>query len=471
MATLAIPDATIAPLIETAHGAGAPAEQVQAFLSAAYVPLPWAWKFHAAARVIDTAALPSDKGIQPTVACGGARGPGKSHAILAQIAIDDCQRVPGLKVLFLRSLQRAAKESFEDVIARVLVATPHDYSANVLTFPNGSRIVLGGFKDDRDIDKYIGIEYDIIVVEEATLLSETKYQMLEGSLRTSKDNWRPRMYLSTNPGGVGHAWFKKRIVGPHREKREGRTRFIPSTYRDNPFLNVEYTDWLEGLSGKLGKAWRDGDWDIFEGQAFPQWNHETHVVEPFAIPDHWAKWRAVDWGYSNPFCCLWMTKDPDSGREYVYRELYSTQLTDRQQARIIRDNTPPSEKINVTYADPSMWASKSAGNHVTDTASEYAVEGVVLTKADNNRLDGKRKIDRLLSHLPDGKPGLQVFATCLNPIRTLPELVLDKVNVEDVDTEQEDHAYDALKYGQTNQRQKSRNDKKPVHPWAGRNNL
>ena len=65
--------------------------------------------------------------------------------------------------------------------------------------------------------------------------------------RTSKDNWRPRMYLSTNPGGIGHAWFKKRIVGPHREKREGRTRFIPSTYRDNPFLNVEYTDWLEGL--------------------------------------------------------------------------------------------------------------------------------------------------------------------------------------------------------------------------------
>jgi len=471
MAVLDIPAVTLEPLIESAHSAGAPAAQVQTFLSAAYVPLPWAWKFHAAARDIDTAQLPTEKGIQPTVACGGARGPGKSHAILAQVGIDDCQRVPGLKVLFLRSLQRAAKESFEDVIARVLVATPHEYSANVLTFPNGSRIVLGGFKDDRDIDKYIGIEYDIIVVEEATLLSETKYQMLEGSLRTSKQGWRPRMYLSTNPGGIGHAWFKKRIVTPYRLKHEGRTRFIPSTYRDNPFLNPEYVDWLEGLAGKLGKAWRDGDWDIFEGQAFPQWNADAHIIDPFPLPDHWAKWRAVDWGYSNPFACLWMTKDPDSGRIFVYREIYGTQLTDRQQARIIRENTPPTEKINVTYADPSMWAAKSAGSSVTDTASEYAVEGVVLTKADNNRVDGKRKIDRLLAPLPDGKPGLQVFSNCYNLIRTLPELVLDKTQVEDVDTTQEDHAYDALRYGQTNQRQHAKDTQPPTHPWAGNRNL
>ena len=471
MAVLDIPAVTLEPLIESAHSAGAPAAQVQTFLSAAYVPLPWAWKFHAAARDIDTAQLPTEKGIQPTVACGGARGPGKSHAILAQVGIDDCQRVPGLKVLFLRSLQRAAKESFEDVIARVLVATPHEYSANVLTFPNGSRIVLGGFKDDRDIDKYIGIEYDIIVVEEATLLSETKYQMLEGSLRTSKQGWRPRMYLSTNPGGIGHAWFKKRIVTPYRLKHEGRTRFIPSTYRDNPFLNPEYVDWLEGLAGKLGKAWRDGDWDIFEGQAFPQWNADAHIIDPFPLPDHWAKWRAVDWGYSNPFACLWMTKDPDSGRIFVYREIYGTQLTDRQQARIIRENTPPTEKINVTYADPSMWAAKSAGSSVTDTASEYAVEGVVLTKADNNRVDGKRKIDRLLAPLPDGKPGLQVFSNCCNLIRTLPELVLDKTQVEDVDTTQEDHAYDALRYGQTNQRQHAKDTQPPTHPWAGNRNL
>ena len=471
MAVLDIPAVTLEPLIESAHSAGAPAAQVQTFLSAAYVPLPWAWKFHAAARAIDTAQLPTEKGIQPTVACGGARGPGKSHAILAQVGIDDCQRVPGLKVLFLRSLQRAAKESFEDVIARVLVATPHEYSANVLTFPNGSRIVLGGFKDDRDIDKYIGIEYDIIVVEEATLLSETKYQMLEGSLRTSKQGWRPRMYLSTNPGGIGHAWFKKRIVTPYRLKHEGRTRFIPSTYRDNPFLNPEYVDWLEGLAGKLGKAWRDGDWDIFEGQAFPQWNADAHIIDPFPLPDHWAKWRAVDWGYSNPFACLWMTKDPDSGRIFVYREIYGTQLTDRQQARIIRENTPPTEKINVTYADPSMWAAKSAGSSVTDTASEYAVEGVVLTKADNNRVDGKRKIDRLLAPLPDGKPGLQVFSNCCNLIRTLPELVLDKTQVEDVDTTQEDHAYDALRYGQTNQRQHAKDTQPPTHPWAGNRNL
>lgn len=433
--------------IEAAAGAGCPDDQARRFLQFGYVPQPKQWEFHGA-------AFQSDKPDGPImVGLGGARGPGKSHAVMAQIGMDDCQRVPGLKYLFLRKVQKAAKESFEDLIGRVFRYLPHEYhsSEHRLLFGNGSRIIIGGFKDEKEIAGYLGIEYDGIAIEEATLISEGKFDMIQGSLRTSKDNWRPRMYLTTNPGGIGHQWFRERLVLPAAKHTETNTRFIFSTFRDNAYLNKEYVDYLLNLKGPLGKAWRDGDWDVFEGQAFPQFG-DDHIISPAKvhIPDHWARWRAIDWGRAAPFCCLWCAKDPDNGRIYVYRELYQAGLTVRDQARLILEYTPPNERIAFTYADPAMWAKRDMLGVILSTADEYAQEGIYLTKADNDRLSGKRKIDTVLAPLPDGAPGLQVFEQCTNLIRTIPLMIHDAHNKEDIDTTLEDHAVDTLKYLLTN---------------------
>ncbi len=72
---------------------------------------------------------------------------------------------------------------------------------------------------------------------------------------------------------------------------------------------------------------------------------------------------------------------------------------------------------------------------------------MALVPGDNNRINGKMKVHRALANLPDGKPGLIVFRTCANLIRTLPALPYDPIRVEDVDSKAEDHAYDALRYG------------------------
>ena len=136
----------------------------------------------------------------------------------------------------------------------------------------------------------------------------------------------------------------------------------------------------------------------------------------------------------------------------MYRELYQELLTDRTQARMILDMTLPSENITFTFADPSLWTRKNVNNVVTCTADEYKAVGVRLTPGDNDRLSGKRKVDRLLGNLPDGSPGLVFFSTCINTIRTIPELPFDTVKVEDVDTDAEDHAYDTIRYGLTNHR-------------------
>ena len=432
-----------------ARDADCPRDQVSNFLTAGYYAFPKILPFHSAARAADRSDGPDE------IALGGTRYFGKTHAVMAQVGLDDCQRVPGLKYLFLRKIMKSASESLEDIVYRVFKYVRHEFipSEGRLYFPNtGSRILIGGYNNESDIDKYLGIEYDGVVIEEATQLSQRKIDSIYGSVRTSVPGWRARKYLTTNPDGIGLTWFKQRFVSPWREHTERWTKFFNCSYKDNPLANPEYIRYLENLTGPLARAWRDGDWDAFEGMAFPNWDESIHVIDPFPIPPHWLRWRATDYGYSAPWCTLWFAKDPELERVIVYREAYETYLTSTQQAERIRDLTLPGENIAIHYADPSMWGKKEAAGTVTTTADDYLRKGIVLMPADNNRLIGKRKVDEALAIKANGMPGLQIFRDCYNLIRTLPQLPFDKFQTEDVDTKAEDHAYDALRYGLTNTR-------------------
>src|SRR5512137_2835488 len=126
----------------------------------------------AAARLCDEADGPT------AIGYGGARGGGKSHWLLAQLGADDCQRVPELKCLLLRKVGKANLEHFEDLRRKLFGRLPHEFSGfrGILTFANGSRIIAGHFQNERDIDAYLGLEYDVIGIEEATTLTARKYQ-------------------------------------------------------------------------------------------------------------------------------------------------------------------------------------------------------------------------------------------------------------------------------------------------------
>ena len=449
MAQIELDPGQIEKYAKQAAVSGCPRDQTENFIAAGYIAQPIQLLFHAAAREADRMVGPT-----PEIAVGGSRGPGKSHAVFGQVATDDCQRAPGLKCLFLRKVMKSAAESMEDLTGKVLYGIPYDKTENKISFPNGSRILMGGYYNERDIDKYIGIEYDLIAIEEVTQISSAKRDKIRGSIRTTRDDWKARAYYSTNPDGIGFLWFKTDFVVPAREKTQAATRrFIQAYWYDNKFLKQEYIDYLFSLKGHLGEAWREGNWDAFEGMAFPGWNEEVHKIEPFRIPEWWPKWIGIDWGSSKPFSAHWYTRDPDIGRIYVYREIYQAGLTDRQQARMITQNTPGNEYINTYYCDPSMFArNKSTADEIYSTADEYEKEGIILVAGDNDRLGGKRKVERLFANLQDGKPGIQIFSTCANMIRTLPALPTnpaDGANPEDVDTKADDHCYDDMRYALT----------------------
>lgn len=442
-----------------AKQAGVLKDQAERFVSAGYIPLPWQWRFHASAREADRENGPV------LIGCGGARGPGKSHAVLSQIGLDDCQRVAGLKVLFLRQTGKSAKESFEDLIEKALKGkTQYVYKAGSLRFPNGSRVILGGFKDNKDIDKYIGIEYDLIAIEEINQLTEEKVEKLRGSLRTSKPNWRPRLYASFNPGGIGHGFVKKTFVEPFLREIEGNTRFFPSTYRDNPFINTEYQQYLENLQGQLGQAWRDGDFDIMAGQFFTSFDEDLHVIDPYDIPTHWRRICCLDYGYTAPSALYWSAIAP-SGQIVIYRELYITQHDYISLADEFIRLTPPNEKIDYLVADPACWNKNGASvgglsgidlfsarvhERWRDRDVETGQRSLSIVSGNNDRVQGWNIFrQKLRPSVTEGNltTGLVIFDTCYDLVRTIPLMVHnDTGNPEDLNSDLEDHGVDSIRY-------------------------
>lgn len=446
--------------LRTASDAGSPQDQASQFITHGYIPLPWQWEFHALARLADTPDGPVDIGT------GGARGPGKSHAVLSQVALDDCQRVDKLKCLFLRQTGNAAKESFDDLIEKVVVGhVPYERSSNILKVGNGSRIILGGFHNENDIDKYIGIEYDIIIVEELNQLTEEKYTKLRGSLRTSKDNWRPRMYTSFNPGGKGHAFVKKRYIIPYRAREEKETRFVGSTYKSNPHSNKEYVEYLESLEGDLGKAWREGEWDLFTGMAFPEYSYTRHGIKPFIPSASFEHFFSFDWGYTDKkphafaaylHAVVKMTLEDGQNfhRVITYREWAGNLKTPDQWATIIyNDCIQIGIKPLRGDCDSAMFNTQTDGSKAISklimekwkelNGGEYWVP---LAPGTKNRIGRKATVHNWLSMAPDDLPYWIIGTNCRWLHQTLPELIYDENRPEDVDTEGPDDPYDSVGY-------------------------
>lgn len=396
---------------------------------------------------------------------GGARGGGKTDALLAWNIIRR-QKYAGSRGLFLR-------RNYNDLVKQggaiprsheLLDGVAHwNGTTHTWLFPNGSVLEFGHCKDEASRAKYQGPQYEDVTFEEVTQFTETQFSAIRASARTTRSDVRTRVRAAGNPGGVGHGWVKARFITPNPGGGEtitetlpsGLTRtrvFIPSRVYDNPSIvenDPGYLAVLESLPAAIRRAWLDGSWDVFEGQCFAEWDYGRHVitdVEAFAIPEHWPRYRCVDWGYARPFVCLWLAQSPATREVICYREASVKGLRDEEQVALINRLTPAGETISRTVADPSMWAKRL--DAAFSARDAYRLGGVVLAKGTNDRLPGKMRVHEFLAvDAMTKRPRLRVFRTCTHLIASLPNLVYSQVDPEDVDTEGDDDAYDALRYG------------------------
>lgn len=406
---------------------------------------------------------------------GGAAGGGKTAALAMEACIR-CLSTPGVQMYLFRRTYRELMDTLVLQSRRFIPRELARFSSTTMSmeFINGSAMRFRHCNNEGDRFNYAGVEIHGLFIDELTHFTKTIYDFLKTRLRAEKRlGIRPVVRCASNPGGIGHSWVKERFVdpGPPYELHEeyvysealgyGRKRtvqFIPSLVTDNPYIGEDYVFELEGKPKALREALLLGRWDAFEGQVFDEWRDRpeaydthrfTHVVTPFPIPSYFRRYRAFYFGYARPFAVLWFGVDSD-GTAYLYREWYGgsgnnvgMRLPASEIAKGIRRIEEEAGERDVAgFADPSIWD----GSRGESIAEQMEREGVYFTPGDNARIAGKMQMHQRLAFDASGRCGLYVFSTCRNFIRTLPGLKYDAHRPEDVDTQGEDHLYDAARY-------------------------
>lgn len=389
---------------------------------------------------------------------GGARGGGKSWAVrmkAAMLAIS----YPGIRLLIVR---RTLPELEENHIRQLRELFGREArwqeQKKTLRLRNGSLIRFGYCDAERDVLQYQGQEIDCIFIDEATQLTEYQFQTFKACIRGVND-FPKRMYITCNPGGVGHAWVKRLFID--RNFRAGERAedyaFIQADVYDNLVLQEKdpaYIPALESLPYALREAWLHGSWDVMAGQFFHEWDREIHVCAPFAVPGHWRRYVTLDYGLD--MLAAYLLAVDEQGCSYVLREVYEGRdlgeghsgLIISQAAERLKELTE-GETIYEFLAPPDLWGKRQeSGRSVADI---FAEEGIYLTKTSNDRVAGWKALHELLA-VREGETGLptarlKIFPRCVNLIRTLPLLQYDERRVEDVATEPHEitHAPDALR--------------------------
>ena len=383
-------------------------------------------------------------------AYGGARGGGKSWALRRKLAAM-CLRWPGLRVLLVR-------RSYEEVKGNHLGQFLAEYGAvcrwsegeKTLFFPRGSSIKFGYCDGERDVLRYQGQEFDVIGIDEATQLSEAQFGALGACLRGTGDCPR-RMYLTCNPGGIGHSWVKRLFID--RDFRAGEDPadygFIPARVYDNPVLmeaDPGYVRQLERLPSALRDAWLHGRWDVFAGQFFPEFAEERHICRFGDLPAGVRYFAAMDYGF-DMFALLLIAVDGNGGL-WVVRELCQSGLTLGEAGRAaVAFFGDLAGEVCYIAASPDLWNRRQD----TGRSGVEILSGVAgmppLVRADNRRIAGWRALREYLA-AGEGEAGLRICANCTELISSMRALRFDERRAEDAAGTPHEitHAPEALRY-------------------------
>jgi hypothetical protein len=427
----------------------------------------------------------------------GGAGAGKSSCLLADAARFSAN--PAMRSLILR----LSYPMLKDLIAASYLIYPamkarYNVQQHQWTFPSGAIVEFGAIENtEACIQNFSGRSFTYVGVDEVVQLGADTagpdgeqingaYTFLKSRLRAVEGSGLGLTLASTGtPGGVGQAWVRSYFgIGENAQSCETRdpitgTRraYFHCSVKDNQALaNTSYAARLEGLPSAQRKALLHGDWGSFVGQVF-NFSFRDHVTAPFPISASWEVTRCCDDGFAAPAACYWLAEDPVYGRTYVVAELWQRQMTPEVMAAAILQID---RSIPVDLLDGTIIANDAEISGVIDSASfaktgmEGTSRGDMLNKlgckfspcekSAGSRISGIMRIHQALAMKSDGKPGLIIFSSCKQILRTLPSMTYSRTEPEDIDASCERHGCDALAYGL--QRKAPRQFKSPKVRWA-----
>ena len=380
------------------------------------------------------------------IAYGGSRGGGKSWALRRKLTAL-CLRYAGISCLLVR-------RSLPELKANHLIPFLREYGElftysekdRKLLCVNGSSISLGYCSSQRDTLRYQGQEFDIIAIDEATQLDEYKFSIFKACLR-GVNSFPKRMYLTCNPGGIGHGWVKRLFID--RVYLDGENpsdyAFIPAKVYDNRVLldsSPEYVACLEALPSRLREAWLHGKWDVFDGQFFPEFNESIHVIRADSIPKFKKYFIAFDYGFDMLAALLIGVDGEDLT---VVSEFCKPSLTLSEAAVAVAALS--SGLAEYCVASPDLWNRRQDTGKSGFEIMQKCVGMPPMRSADDRRVPGWRMLREHLA-LRDGRARLCISERCTELIRCLPALLCSSERPEDAANEPHSitHAPEALRY-------------------------
>lgn len=386
------------------------------------------------------------------VAYGGARGGGKSWAVRTK-AVLLALKHGGIKILIIRRTYDELRTNHIDPLRLQLInIARYNDTSKTLKLPNGSVIQFGYLASSSDLLRYQGQEYDVIFIDEATHIDFDSFDALKACVRGVND-FPKRIYLTCNPGGVGHTWVKRLFVDREFLPGEDPDDYLPlikATVYDNKALlasDKEYVKQLESYTGDRRRAWLEGEWDVYDGLFFKEFKRDVHVLKGFSIPPDWKRYRVFDYGM-DMLACLWIAVDYE-GKAYVYKELHIPDLIISEACERIRLKNGD-DVIACTYAPCDLWSrSQETGR---SRAEIFAENGLPLVEVKAGRIAGWYAVREYLKPVKQADGGitsrLKIFEDCRILIKHISQIQYDEKDIEDAATEPHEltHIVDALRY-------------------------
>lgn len=432
----------------------------------------------------------------------GTRGPGKTDCLL----MDFLQHVgKGFGAEWRGILFRQTYPQLSDVIAKtekwfnqLFPAARYNKSNHTWTFPDGEQLLLRHMKSQNDYWNYHGHAYPWIGWEELCNWPDDKcYKVMMSCCRSTQPGM-PRCYRSTtNPYGPGHNWVKSRFRLPHfrgkiivdsftdGEPDPPRVAVHGSIYENKILLHAD-PDYIQKIRSAARnpselEAWLYGSWDIIAGGMFDDiWRTNVHVLPSVplrVIPKHWKIDRSFDWGSSRPFSVCWWAESNGEPFEYdgvlygkvrgdliMIQEWYGWNGTRNEGVRMlakdiaagIRDREEDwgvMNRVRPGPADASIYDDENGNNIARDMeqAPNY-VRWQAADKSPGSRKQGWEQIRKMMKYSvprigsPREEPGFFIMDCCQQAIETLPVLPRDDKDLDDVNTDAEDHIGDAVRY-------------------------
>lgn len=298
-------------------------------------------------------------------------------------------------------------------------------------------------------------EFALVAVDELTKNPKEVFDFLR-----MRKRWvgigDTKFIAGTNPGGIGHAWVKRMWLDNEFSEFEAEKDefvFIPAKATDNPYLTEQYYRQLQGLPEDWRRAYLEGDWNLFKGQFFTEWKYDVHVHLPFKIPDTFRRFMGIDFGSAAPFAVYWIAVDWDKNY-WVYREYYVKGENAENNAKAVLKLMPKDERVEMAVADRAIFAKQGYGETVADILRRNGIGQpggkIPLLEPSlggkDSRVARAQLFHQKLFWDDDTIPKIRFFNTCVNAIRTIPSLIHNEHRPEDVNTDGDDHSYDAITY-------------------------